>query len=78
MEITTSTDEQPPAARPRGLVCRSCGGTKWKTLHTRPAVGRVVRSRQCRGCGAVVRTAERVEAVPAVVNVAYVPLRPAK
>lgn len=68
---TANAEPHAPPAQPvrpvRGLACPRCGGAKWRTLHTRGAVGRVVRERKCRGCGLVIRTAERLEAVPAVV-----------
>lgn len=69
METDPANAEQTPKPpRPgRGLRCPRCGGAAWRTLHTRAAVGRVVRERECRACKLVVRTAERLEAVPAVV-----------
>ncbi|HOQ06017.1 MAG TPA: hypothetical protein PKY88_12485 [Anaerohalosphaeraceae bacterium] len=37
---------------PKGLVCKACGGRKFKVLYTRPAHdSRLMRRRQCRNCG---------------------------
>ncbi len=45
-----------------GVVCPRCGGTKWKVGETRPAPGRLLRFRVCKGCNKRVRTREVIEA----------------
>ena len=44
----------------RGLVCRQCGGQRFRVLYTRRATGcRLIRRRECRDCGGRITTWER-------------------
>lgn len=55
--------EPTPKAEPeleRGIVCRDCRGAHFFTLETRKLPGgRVMRRRECRGCGRRITTYER-------------------
>lgn len=44
----------------RGLECPKCGCRHFWTVHTLPRTKCVVRRRQCRHCGWVVRTQEKI------------------
>lgn len=43
-----------------GLVC-VCGGTRWKTTHTRPGYSCLRRWKTCLACRQRIRTVERAE-----------------
>jgi transcriptional regulator NrdR family protein len=44
----------------RGLICRHCGGWRFRVIYTRAARGgRVIRRRECRNCAKRVTTWER-------------------
>ena len=44
----------------KGLVCRKCGCRHFRVLHTRRGPDSIQRERQCRYCGKVVRTWEKL------------------
>jgi len=44
-----------------GLVCRKCGCRHFYTVYTRPKPGCILRSKECRHCGARMVTRERAE-----------------
>ena len=44
----------------KGLVCGKCGCRNFNVKHTRPASGSILRERQCRNCGKVVWTNEKI------------------
>jgi len=43
------------------LVCPACGGTAFRTTHTRPRPGLIRRRRVCRACGQIMYTRECAE-----------------
>lgn len=43
----------------KGLVCGKCGCRQFRTPHTRPASGGILRERACRNCGKVILTKEK-------------------
>ncbi len=50
-----------PDAKPKGLVCPSCGCRHFEVLYTRATPdGSIRRRRQCRHCGRRVTTTERL------------------
>ena len=54
-----TSGETPATARAAGLECRKCGCRHFRVLYTRPAVGKLVRRRECRHCGTRVTTWEQ-------------------
>lgn len=59
------TPKSPPKqdAKPRGLVCPTCGCQHFEVIYTRATpVGTIRRRRQCRHCGRRVTTSERIGA----------------
>jgi hypothetical protein len=44
----------------RGLICKKCGCRHFNVKHTRPAPSSIMRERQCRHCGKVVWTREKM------------------
>lgn len=64
----TMLESPPPLAAdggdefPPGIVCRSCGGNRWRVTMTRKGPASVRRWRTCMACGWKCRTAERIEA----------------
>jgi transcriptional regulator NrdR family protein len=43
-----------------GLRCHKCGGQQFRVVYTRAAIGgKIIRRRECRGCGMRVTTWER-------------------
>ena len=59
------TNETPPEddpaehPEPRGIECRRCGCRHFFVRYTRPTImGRILRRRECRNCGARVTTYE--------------------
>lgn len=59
------TTKQPPKqdAKPRGLVCPTCGCRHFEVVYTRATpTGTIRRRRQCRHCGRRVTTSERLGA----------------
>jgi uncharacterized Zn finger protein len=44
----------------RGLICKDCGCRDFRVLHTRRGPESIQRERQCRNCGKVVRTREKI------------------
>ena len=49
-----------PAEDKRGLECRKCGCRHFRVLHTRPVANGILRERECRNCGKVVWTREKM------------------
>ena len=49
-----------PAQDTLGLECRKCGCRHFSVLHTRRAQQAILRERQCRNCGKVVWTREKI------------------
>ena len=45
---------------PTGLVCRQCGGRRFRVVSTDKKNGMICRSRQCQHCGKNHRTTERI------------------
>lgn len=57
------TSKSPPKqnAKPRGLVCSTCGCRHFEVVYTRATpVGTIRRRRQCRHCGRRVTTTEAI------------------
>lgn len=44
----------------KGLVCGRCGCRHFRVLHTRPVANGILRERECRNCGKVVHTKEKL------------------
>jgi hypothetical protein len=47
------------SGQPLGLICRACGGRRFKVLYTRARQEEIKRCRQCHGCGQRTMTCER-------------------
>jgi transcriptional regulator NrdR family protein len=59
------SQENPKAVQDqRGLRCGNCGGSRFRVVYTRAAWGgKLVRRRECRGCGQRMTTWERAMSV---------------
>jgi uncharacterized Zn finger protein len=44
----------------RGLMCKNCGCRDFRVLHTRRGPESIQRERECRNCGKVVWTREKI------------------
>ena len=56
LEVSKLSDDRDE----RGLVCKKCGGRHFNVKHTRPAPSSIMRERECRNCGKVVWTREKI------------------
>lgn len=60
MSMVDEHTEATPSQPPKGLVCPHCGGDDLGVDYTRDKPGEIYRRRECKACGADIRTGETI------------------